>query len=135
MYLLDTNVISELRKRERCNLNLVNWLGKVSAIELYVSVLTLGEIRKGIELISKRDSLAAASLDSWLSDTYVFYDDRILPITASIAEEWGKMNAVRPLPVTDGLIGATAKVFDFTLVTRNVDDLVGVGVRLLNPFI
>ena len=134
MYLLDTNVISELRKGTRCNPSLQSWFGQAGSSELYLSVLTIGEIRKGIELLSKRDSSAAAVLNLWLVDICRHYEERILPISAMIAEEWGRMNAIRPLPVTDGLIGATAKVFGFTLVTRNVDDLRGVGVRLINPF-
>lgn len=135
MYLLDTNVISELRKGDRCNPLLQSWFGQVRSSDLFLSVLTIGEVRKGIELLSKRDFSAAASLNLWLIDICRYYDERILPISVIIAEEWGRMNAIRPLPAIDGLIGATAKVFDFALVTRNVDDLSEVGVRLINPFV
>lgn len=135
MYLLDTNVISELRKGDRYSPSLQSWFGPVSSSDLFLSVLTIGEVHKGIELLSKRDVSAASSLNLWLVDIFQYYDERILPISTEIAEEWGRMNAIRPLPVIDGLIGATAKVFDFTFVTRNTDDLSGVGVRLMNPFV
>ena len=134
MYILDTNVLSELRRGSRCNTNVAAWIQPIASAELYVSVLALGEIRKGIELIAKRDATAAAKLASWLGGLYTSYADRILDVTAIVAEEWGRMNAIRPLSAADGLIAATAKVHDLTLVTRNVQDLHGVGVRLLNPF-
>ena len=134
MYLLDTNVLSELRKRSRCNPSVAAWIRPIASTELYVSVLALGEIRKGIELIAKRDATAAAKLETWLGGLYTSYADRILDVTAVVAEEWGRMNAIRPLSAADGLIAATAKVHDLNLVTRNVQDLHGVGVRLLNPF-
>ena len=134
MYLLDTNVLSELRKRSRCSPSVAAWIQPIASTELYVSVLALGEIRKGIELIAKRDAMAAAKLETWLGGLYTSYADRILDVTAVVAEEWGRMNAIRPLSAADGLIAATAKVNDLTLVTRNVQDLHGVGVRLLNPF-
>jgi predicted nucleic acid-binding protein len=134
MYLLDTNVLSELRKRSRCHPNVAAWIQPIASTELYVSVLALGEIRKGIELIAKRDATAAAKLETWLGGLYTSYGDRILDVTPVVAEEWGRMNAIRPLSAADGLIAATAKVHDLTLVTRNVKDLHEVGVRLLNPF-
>ncbi len=134
MYLLDTNVLSELRKRSRCHSGVAAWIQPVQPSELFVSVLALGEIRKGIQLIAKRDALAAANLDTWLNGLYVSYDERILDVTAAVAEEWGRLNAIRPLAAADGLIAATAKTHDLTLVTRNIQDLRGVGVRLLNPF-
>jgi len=135
MYLLDTNVLSELRKRSRCDPSVAAWIQPISSTELYVSVLALGEIRKGIELIAKRDATAAAKLETWLGGLYTSYADRILDVTAVVAEEWGRLNAIRALPAADGLIAATAKVHDFTVVTRNVKDLHGVGLRLLNPFV
>lgn len=99
-----------------------------------MSVLTLGEIRKGIELIAKRDAATAAILEAWLDGLYSHYTDRILDVTSVVAEEWGRLNALRPLAAADGLIAATAKAHDLTLVTRNLQDVHGVGVRLLNPF-
>ncbi|HUP81788.1 MAG TPA: type II toxin-antitoxin system VapC family toxin [Pirellula sp.] len=134
MYLLDTNVLSELRKQSQCNPLVTAWIQPLHASELYVSVLTLGEIRKGVELIAKRDLVAAAKLDTWLCGIYITYADHILDITASVAEEWGRMNAIRPLPAADGLIAATAKKHDLTLVTRNIQDFRGIGVRIRNPF-
>ena len=134
-YLLDTNVISELRKGSRCNSSVSAW----EKAELIphggaVSVITIGEIRKGIDLIAQRDPQQAAGLESWLHGLHQSFANRILPITVEIAEEWGRLNAIRPLPAVDSLLGATASVHGLILATRNVDDLRGVGLRVVNPF-
>ncbi len=99
-----------------------------------VSVITIGEIRKGIDLIAKRDSQQAANLESWLHGLYQNYANRILSITTDVAEEWGRLNAKRPLPAVDSLLGATANVHGLILATRNVNDLRDVGLRVVNPF-
>jgi predicted nucleic acid-binding protein len=134
-YLLDTNVISELRKSTRCDASVAAW----ERAELVphggaVSVITLGEIRKGIEIIAKRDPPQAAALESWLQGLYLRFTDRILPVTGEVAEEWGRLNARRPLPAVDSLLGATANVNKLTLATRNVGDLLDAGVAVVNPF-
>ncbi len=133
-YLLDTNVISELRKGERADANVRAWFGKLADEEIYLSVLTIGEIRRGVENVRKRDPDSAAALDSWVARLGEAHRDRILPVDRAIAEEWGRMNVPDPLPVVDGMLAATARVLGLTLVTRNVADVEGVGVDLLDPF-
>jgi predicted nucleic acid-binding protein len=132
-FLLDTNVISEAR-RKRPDANVEAWLTTVPEAELYVSVLVVGEIRQGIERLRHRDRSQAVVFETWLSTLVDSYADRIVPVTAEAAEEWGRMNFTDPLPVIDGLMAATAKVRGWTFVTRNVADLAGCGARLLNPF-
>lgn len=133
-YLLDTNVISELRKGERADNNVSSWFAGLAEEEIYLSVLTLGEIRRGVENVRRRDPASAAALDSWLARLSEAHRDRILPVDRAIAEEWGRMNAPDPLPVVDGLLAATAKVVSLTLATRNVADVERTGVELLDPF-
>jgi predicted nucleic acid-binding protein len=132
-FLLDTNVISEAR-RKRPDANVEAWLTTVPEAELYVSVLVVGEIRQGIERLRHRDRSQAVVFETWLSTLVDSYADRIVPVTAEAAEEWGRMNFTDPLPVIDGLMAATAKVRGWTFVTRNVADLAGCGAPLLNPF-
>ena len=133
-YLIDTNVISELRKGARADLRVVDWFAGLAEDDLYLSVLTVGEIRKGIERIRLRDRRAAASLERWLHEVIDAHRDRILPIDQTVAEEWGRLNVPDPLPVVDGLLAATAAVHGLVLATRNVKDLLRTGVSLLNPF-
>lgn len=132
-YLLDTSVVSELRRRDP-DTRVLNWYGTVRPADLYVSVLTIGEIRRGVERLRRRDAMQAARLERWLTGLNVSYRDRIVGVDASIAEEWGRINVPDPLPVVDGLLAASAIVRDWTLVTRNVRDVMRCGVRLLNPF-
>jgi toxin FitB len=132
-YLLDTNVVSEARK-PTANLGVRTWLASVPEEELYLSVLVVGEIRQGIERLRSRDPAQAVVFETWLSTLLRDFADRILPVTAEVAEEWGRMNVPDPLPVIDGLMAATAKLRGWTLVTRNVADLARAEVRLLNPF-
>lgn len=94
----------------------------------------VGEIRQGVERLRRRDPNQAKVFDRWLAALRRDYGDRVLPITAAVAEEWGRLNAPDPLPVVDGLLAATAKVHDLTLVTRNTAQVERTGVRLLNPF-
>jgi predicted nucleic acid-binding protein len=133
-YLLDTNVISELRKGRRADPNVTAWFAELADEEVFLSVLTIGEIRRGIESVRRRDPDAAAALDRWLALLSEAHGDRILPIDRAIAEEWGRMNVPDPLPVVDGLLAATAQVLGLTLVTRNVADVEGIGVELFDPF-
>jgi len=133
-FLIDTNIISEVRKGDRCNAAVAAWWAGVAEDELWLSALVLGEIRKGVELARRRDPQKAAVLETWLSDVVSGFGDRVLPVDASVAEEWGRMNAIRPVPVIDALLAATAKANDLTLVTRNEADVAGLGVEVLNPF-
>lgn len=132
-FLLDTNVVSEVR-RAAADSNMRAWLESVPDAELYLSVLVIGEVRQGIERLRRRDPAQVAVFEAWLSTLLHDYGDRIVPVTAEVAEEWGRLNVPDPLPVVDGLMAATAKVRGWTLVTRNVSDLARTGVRLLNPF-
>jgi toxin FitB len=133
-YLLDTNVISELRKGERADANVKAWFDQLGDEEIYLSVLTIGEIRRGIESVRRRDPDAAASLDSWLARLGEAHRDRIIPVDREIAAEWGRMNVPDPLPVIDGLLAATAKVAGLTFATRNVADVEGSGAEVVDPF-
>jgi predicted nucleic acid-binding protein len=132
-YLLDTNVVSEIRK-PNADPSVRGWYEGVRGDELFVSVLVVGEVRRGIERIRRRDSDQAEVYERWLATLQARYSGRILPITAEIAEEWGRLNAPDPLPEVDGLLAATARVHGLTLVTRNTADFARTGVRLLNPF-
>lgn len=132
-YLLDTNVVSEARKAQ-ANPQVRAWLASVGSADLYLSVLAIGEIRQGLERIRPRDMARAAALELWLDRLHQQFAGRLIPITVEIAEEWGRLNSQRTLPVVDGLMAATARVTRHTLVTRNVADVAGTGVSLINPF-
>lgn len=132
-FLLDTNVVSELRKRAPDG-GVVAWFDSVGSPQLYLSVLTVGEIRQGICRLQRRDRAQAAVFDQWLAGLLRAYSDRVVPVTAEVAEEWGRLNVPDPVPVIDGLLAATAKVHDWTLVTRNISDVADTGARLHNPF-
>lgn len=134
-YLVDTNVLSELRKKTRCDPHVSVWLASVAPDELFVSVLSLGEIRRGIELVRNRDPASARALDQWLNGLEAHYADRLLPITAAIADRWGRLCLDQPLPVSDGLLAATGIEHKLTIVTRNTDDFARSGVNTLNPFL
>ena len=133
-FLIDTNVISEIRKKARCDRNVAAWYASIDDGDLYLSVLVTGEVRKGIELARRRDPAKAAALEAWLAQVDAAFGDRILPIGREVTDEWGHMNAARPMPMIDGLLAATAKVHRMTLVTRNDADISGLGASVLNPF-
>lgn len=130
-YLLDTNVLSELRRRNP-DPGVLSWAAK--ATPLFTSALVIGEIRQGVEALRRRDTAQADRLAEWLSTVRHSYADRILPVTAEIAETWGRLTVPDPLPVIDGLLAATAQVHGLTFVTRNVKDVACTGVPVLNPF-
>lgn len=132
-FLLDTNVISELR-RPGADPGVRRWFASVASGDLFLSTLVLGEIRGGIERLRGRDLAQAQIFETWLELLRNHYSDRLLPVTAAVAEEWGRLNAPDPVPVVDGLMAATARVHQLTLVTRNIRDLKRTGVALLNPF-
>jgi toxin FitB len=132
-FLLDTNVVSELRRRSPAP-SVVRWFGDVPAGELYLSVLTIGDVRQGIEQLRLKDPVAAEPIDQWLKGLVKAYSDRIVGIDTAIAETWGRLNVPDRVPAIDGLLAATAIVRNWTLVTRNVADVARTGVRTLNPF-
>ena len=133
-FLLDANVVSELRRGLGANAGVAEWFDGQSARELFLSVVTIGEIRQGIEQIRSRDGRQAAALDKWLTGLVQFYEDRVLYVDGDVAEEWGRLRAVRSTPVIDGLLAATARVHDLTLVTRNTRDFRGIDVPVVNPW-
>jgi predicted nucleic acid-binding protein len=133
-WLLDTNVLSELRKGKRANPGVRAWFGKVADAELFTSVLVLGEVRRGVESVRRRDPGAAQALEQWLSRLAETFSDRVLPVDLEVANRWGALNAPDPVPTVDGLLAATALVNGLTLVTRNVPDVARTGVRVLDPF-
>jgi toxin FitB len=97
-------------------------------------VLVLGEIRKDVERARRTDAAQARALEKWLSTVKESYGERILPIDQMVAEEWGSMSAIRPVPTVDTLLAATAKVHRMTSATRNVADVTGLGADVMNPF-
>lgn len=133
-YLLDTNVVSEVR-RSKPNPKVIDWLGHLPPGAAYLSVLTLGEIRRGIERLRRHDQDQAQHLTEWLVQLEGSYGDRVLPVTAAIAQEWSRLMVPDPLPTVDGLLAATARVHGLTLATRNTADVARSGVPVLNPFV
>ncbi|MGD9478077.1 type II toxin-antitoxin system VapC family toxin [Shinella sp. G-2] len=131
MYLLDTNILSEAR---RGTPQAVNWLRSADAGRLYLSVITLGEIMRGIALKQRADPQAAAHLSAWLGRLRQDHATRILPVTDRIAVEWGRLSALRPRGGADGLIAATAIVHELIVVTRNIADFADTGAACLNPW-
>jgi predicted nucleic acid-binding protein len=131
MYLLDTNVLSEAR---RGSPQAVNWLRSVEPDRLHLSVITLGEIMRGIALKERSDPQAAAHLSAWLQRLRQDHAARILPISDRIAVEWGRLSALRPRGGADGLIAATAIVHELVVVTRNIADFADTGAACLNPW-
>jgi toxin FitB len=133
-YLLDTNVLSETRKREPAA-GVASWIAAAPPERLHVSVLTLGEIEQGIARVRSRgDPQQASALERWLRDVETGFGDRVLPVTLAVAAAWGRHQYARPLPVIDALVAATARVHGMTVVTRNVKDFELAGVQVLNPF-
>ena len=133
-FLLDTNVISEIRKLERTDPNVAKWVAQTPVKEIGTSVLVLAEILRGIELKRRRDAEQAGALDRWFAQMRTRLGDRVLPIDEPIAEAWALLSVPDPLPLIDGLLAATAKVHGLTLVTRNTADVTRTGVAILNPF-
>ena len=135
-YLLDTNVISEIRKGEAANESVLDWYRSTKDEDLYLSVMVVGEIQKGIEQLRRRNAGFAAEIESWLDRVRTNYGHRVLPVDVEVAAEWGRMSALdSPPPVVDGIIAATAKVRGLTVVSRNTRDIERTGVDCLDPFV
>jgi toxin FitB len=134
MYLIDTNIISEVGKGPRCNRHVAAWYRDVRDDDLFLSVLVVGEIRQGIERLRPRDRHRAAALEHWLQEILTSFGDRVLSVDERVAQVWGRMNAREPLAAVDSLLAATAEAHGMTLVTRNLKDIERSGVRCLNPF-
>lgn len=137
MFLIDTNVISEARKRSKANKGVRAFFKQTIADEtpMFISVVTVGELRRGVELIRHRgDARQANQLEKWLETLLVEYRDSILEINQDIAQLWGRLRVPHPENALDKQIAATALIYDLTVVTRNHKDFSKTGVRLLNPF-
>lgn len=132
-WLVDTSVLSDLRKRDRAPVGVRRWFDSADDASLYTSVLVLGEVRRGIESIRRRDASGAMALEQWLARVTTSFSERILPVDARVADLWGTLNVPDPVPAIDGLLAATALVHDLVLVTRNPRDVARTGVRLLDP--
>lgn len=138
MYLIDTNVISEARKRSKANKGVQAFFKQVikEQTPVYISVVTLGELRRGVELIRHRgDVRQAHQLERWLETLLADYQDYILDIHQNIAQLWGRLRVPYPENSLDKQIAATALIYDLTVVTRNHKDFASTGVQLLNPFV
>lgn len=134
-YLIDTNILSELRKpTHKVSGKVLEWWEQVKLEPLFLSVMVLGEVRRGIELLRGRDAATAAALERWLAETREAFSGRILNVGVEEALCWGVLSSIRPLPQVDGLLAATAFGHDLTLVTRNAKDFRGLGIRVFNPF-
>jgi hypothetical protein len=137
MYLLDTNVISEARKGTKADPGVRRFFtqAKTEQSRLYLSAITVGELRRGLELIRHRaDAAQADLLEQWLQEVCVDYRQHILAFDAEAAQIWGRLRVPHPENPLDKQIAATALLYDLTLVTRNTSDFTGTGVRLINPF-
>lgn len=132
-YLLDTNVLSETR-RQRADPKVTAFLSKVDAQSLFISALTIGELRKGIAIRYRTAPDAAVLLADWVDEVEQSFADRIVPIDAAVSRRWGELSADRSRPVIDTLIAATALVHGLTLVTRNENDVRGIDVPVINPW-
>jgi predicted nucleic acid-binding protein len=137
MYLVDANVISEVRKRDRADNGVVAFFRTAAQedTDLYLSVVTIGELRRGVELIRHRgDKPQATRLENWLDSVLREFGQNILSVDEEIGQLWGRLRVPHPEHPLDKFIAATALIHDLTVVTRNVEDFEGTGVRVLNPF-
>ena len=137
MFLIDTNVISEARKRTKANRGVRAFFHRVSSegIPIYISVITVGELRRGVELILHRgDRRQAKQLETWLETLLIEYQDSILDFDQDVAQLWGRLRVPHPENALAKQIAATALIYDLTVVTRNQADFHHTGVRILNPF-
>lgn len=137
MYLVDTSVISEVRKRERADKGVAAFFRKAAQddVDLYVSVVTIGELRRGVEIIRHRgDKSQTTRLETWLDGVLREFGQNVLPLDGEMGQLWGRLRVPHPEHALDTLIAATALIHDLTVVTRNVDDFARTGTRVLNPF-
>jgi len=137
VYLIDTNIVSEARKKDKADLGVRRFFAQVEVEEapVYLSVVTIGELRRGIELIRHRgDTPQARQLEAWLQTVLTEYADCILPMDEEIAQLWGRLRVPHPEHALDKQIAATALIHSLTVVTRNQRDFEATGVRVLNPF-
>ncbi len=133
-YLVDTNVISEIRKGTRAHQQVLNWWNSIHRSQVFLSVLTVGEIHRGIVGIRRKDLHQAHHLEAWLDALIQVFGNRLIPIDQRAALVWAEICIGRTLPMIDSLMAATAISMNLTFVTRNTKDIRGCGVRYVNPF-
>jgi predicted nucleic acid-binding protein len=132
--LLDTNIVSELRKGARADARVRAWFATIPETDVFLSVIVLGEIRRGIERVRAKDAAQALALERWLQRLTRYHADRILPVDERVADEWGRFSAQRNVAPVDVLMAATARAHGLILATRNMRDVAWTGVPCLNPF-
>ena len=135
MYLIDTNVVSELRKEHKADANVVFWTQGIKLSSIYLSVITVQELEVGVQLMERRDPVQGAGLRKWITQTLPRFDGRILGIDYSTAIRCAKLHVPDKQPDRDAWIAATALEYGFCVVTRNVDDFAPMGVRVINPWL
>jgi len=133
-YLLDTNAVSVLQKEITPHSAAAAWIRSIRIRDTFLSVITVGEIRRGVETRRRRDQAGALSLEAWARGLELQYERQILPVTVEIAHLWGSFTTTQPLPVADALIAATALHHGLTVVTHNVKDFERAGVAIVDPF-
>jgi len=133
-YLVDTNVISEIRKGTRGNRQVLNWWNSIHESQVFLSVLTVGEIHRGIVGIGRKDLHQAHHLEAWLDGLIQVFSNRLIPVDQRAALVWAEICIGRTLPMIDSLMAATAISMNLTFVTRNTKDIQDCGVRYINPF-
>ena len=133
-YLLDTNIVGELRKGARCNPVVMAWYRHYAIETSFISVMTMGEIRKGIESSRLKDLAKAQGLERWLKELELSFEERILPVSAEIADIWGRFVHRGDVAAVDGLIAATAAHYSLTVAMRNARDFQRCGIDYVNPF-
>ena len=134
MFLIGPDVIAELARGDRCDAGVAAWYAGVDEADLYLSVVVTGEVRRVIELARFRDRQRAVALERWLHEVERGFGDRVLPVDARVADAWGKINAIGPIPTVDGLLAATATTYDLTLVVRDAEQVEGLGAEVFSPF-
>lgn len=133
-FLLDTNVVSELRKGARANPRVLEWFNDVADADIHLSVLAVGELRRGVETVRRHDPAQATALDRWVNRLVANHAERVVPVDGAIADRWGRLASIRVASVVDTLMAATAIERGLVLVTRNVKDVAWTGVSYLDPF-
>jgi predicted nucleic acid-binding protein len=133
-FLVDTNVLSELRKRGRANPSVRSWAETTGWHELHTSWISIAEMKRGAALARRSDQVQATALDGWIAEIVNKLGDRVLPVDRAVAEFWSELMVPDPRPPFDALIAATALAHGLTLVTRNVRDFMPTGVPLLDPW-